>query len=69
MSLRDDITHGVQAGNTNFTCQLLRLFIKADNRNRELLAIGFPNANDVFEAWRTSLPVPDLPYDADGEAL
>ncbi len=63
MTLKNDMVHGVQDNDTNFTCQLLRLFQKADPGNLALLAMGFPNASDVFNAWQSNQPIPDLPYD------
>ncbi len=50
---------------TNFGALLLRLVMKADWHNRELLKKGFPNAVKTVEMWRESPTgeIPYLPYD------
>ena len=63
MSLKLDMEHGVSAGNDNFHAQLIRLMQNADPSNYARLKTGFPNTAEVFEAWRTGQPIPDLAYE------
>ena len=37
---------------TNFTTQLLKLIFKADNSNKELLGLGFPEAVKAVEHYQ-----------------
>jgi hypothetical protein len=66
MSLKIDILldNGSQ---DNFGTQLIRLYMKADNHNKYLLAKAFPNMVKVYNQWYTSDgdmdKVEDLPYD------
>ncbi len=48
---------------TNFSTLLLRLILKADEHNRELLHKGFPNAVDTVEIWNNTGTITDLDYD------
>ena len=63
MSLKFDMEHGVQHGNDNFHCQLLRLMMKADMGNLARLSKAFPNTATVFRAWKAGQEIPDLDYE------
>lgn len=41
-------------GGTNFLCQLFDLIGKADSRNKERIAKGFPDEVAVFNTWYNS---------------
>ena len=65
MSLQFDL-HDLVNGSgkqTNFTTQLLRLILKADARNKELLRKGFPNAVLTVEEWQKTGIIKDLESD------
>jgi len=65
MSLQFDL-HDLVNGSgkqTNFTTMLLKLILKADSHNRELLRKGFPNAVDTVEIWNNTGVIADLNYD------
>lgn len=65
MSYQIDMENVVIGRNnaTNFGAWLLRLILKADFHNLELLRKGFPNAVRTVEHWRRESNIPDLPYD------
>ena len=45
----------ILAGNGSwFTAHLLRLCMKADSRNLELIRLGFPEVVAAFEKWRNN---------------
>jgi len=58
----DNIAKG-RIKETNFSSILLRLVMKADSHNLELISKGFPNAVETVEHWRKTSKILDLPYD------
>lgn len=65
MSLQFDL-HNIVDGagkQTNFTTLLLKLILKADERNKELLRKGFPNAVLTVEEYRETGLIKDLKSD------
>jgi hypothetical protein len=41
-----------QGTQTNFTTQLIKLILKADDTNKERIRLGFPHAVEVVEEWQ-----------------
>ena len=64
MSLKFDIEVGVQQGNDNFHCLLIKLMLKADRSNYIRLSQAFPNTHLVIKAWKAGEEIPDLPYES-----
>ena len=65
MSLEVDLMN-ISNGNlqeTNFGSQLLRLIFKADQHNKQLLQMGFPNAVAMVYRYQMHGDILDLPYD------
>ncbi len=65
MSIKTDLDEVVNGkdSQTNFTTQLLKLIMKADGHNFELLRLGFPNAVMTVAEYRDSGRILDLEYD------
>ncbi len=65
MSIKIDLDRIVNSGDsqTNFTTQLLKLIMKADLHNKELLRKGFPNAVKTIEEYQDSGSILDLEQD------
>ena len=64
MSYRIDMDNIVKGRREdNFGSILLRLAMKADSHNLELIRKGFPNAVETVEHWRETSNILDLPYD------
>jgi hypothetical protein len=65
MSLQFDL-HDLVDGSgkqTNFTTGLLKLIMKADSHNKELLRNSFPNAVSTVEGYQQTGIIRDLKYD------
>jgi len=65
MSLSIDMRNITEESNvaTNFGSQLLRLAMKADQHNKSLLRMGFPNAVEMVEHYRETGEILDRDYD------
>ncbi len=65
MSLQFDLHEIVEGSDrqTNFTTLLLKLIFKADQRNKELLRKGFPNAVMTIEEYQKTGIIKDLKSD------
>lgn len=67
MSLQFDLHEIVEGswpgGRTNFTTLLLKLILKADSHNKELLRRGFPNAVLTVEEYKKTGIIKDLKSD------
>ena len=58
----DEIVNGKDR-QTNFTTQLLKLILKADVRNTELLRVSYPNAVMTVRQWQATGEILDLEQD------